>query len=131
MSYIELSQFLRSKDASIRLTKQDFLELEKNISEKYTCQKKVFSVYCVKSRFYPDNYVNMRCIFNYFATKKSSEWFLVDGTDKFNVCFETQSKFFGITPIFTENHCFKCHRLAMDKYLKGELTLYNDELYKF
>lgn len=131
MSYIELSKFLRSKDASIRLTKQDFLELEKNISEKYTCQKKVFGIYCVRSRFYPDNYVNIRCISNYFTTKKPSELFLSSSFDKFDVCFATQSKFFGTTPIFTENHCFKCHQIAIDKYLKGELTLYNDVLYKF
>lgn len=131
MSYVELSEFLRNKNTSIRLTKQDFWELEKNISKKYTCQKKVFGIYCVRSRFYSDNYVTMRCIFNYFATRKSSEWFLNNGFDKFDLCFETQSKFFGTTPIFTENHCFECHRMAMDKYLKGELTLHNNELYKF
>ena len=133
MSYIELSQFLQSKNTSIRLTKQDFLELERNISKKYTCQKKVFGIYCVRSRFYPDNYVNIRCIFNYFVPENYniSEWQAIKNSDKFDICYMAQSKCFGDIPIFTENFCFKCHQMAMDKYLKGELTLYDDVLYKF
>ena len=133
MSYIELSQFLQSKNTSIRLIKQDFLELERNISKKYTCQKKVFGIYCVRSRFYPDNYVNIQCIFNYFIPENYniSEWKAIKNSDKFDICYMAQSECFGDIPIFTENFCFKCHRMAMDKYLKGELTLYDDVLYKF
>ena len=133
MNYVELSEFLRNKNASIRLTKQDFWELEKNISKKYTCQKKVFGIYCVRSRFYPDNFVNIQCISNYFVPENYniSEWQTINDLNKFDRCFKTQSECLGDIPIFTENYCFRCHRIAIDKYLKGELTLYNDRLYKF
>lgn len=133
MSYVELSEFLRNKNASIRLTKQDFWELEKNISKKCTCQKKVFGIYCVRSRFYPDNFVYMQCICNYFAPDNYSisEWKTATNLDKFDTCYLTQSECFGDMPIFTENYCLKCHVMAINKYLKGELALYNDRLYTF
>lgn len=87
----------------------------------------------MRSRFYPDNFVNIQCISNYFAPENYniSEWQLINDLDKFDRCFKTQSECFGTIPIFTENYCFKCHQLAMSKYLKGELTLYNDRLYIF